>query len=113
TMEAWSLHMLGGAQLRLGRRDEARGNPRHGLRHFYEASDTAGITLALDALASQALADEQLDRAARLWGAARNLTTSTGAGLASFVDGWIETQSRPNIRTALQPDVLTALAKEG
>jgi len=113
TMEAWSLHMLGGALLRVGRRDEAATNLRHALRHFYEASDTAGITLVLDDLASQALAEDQLERAARIWGAARNLTTNTGANLASFVDGWIEGQSRPNIRTALPPEALDALSKEG
>jgi tetratricopeptide (TPR) repeat protein len=113
TMEAWSLHMLGGALLRVGRRDEAATNLRHALRHFYEASDTAGITLVLDDLASQALAEDQLERAARIWGAARNLTTNTGANLASFVDGWIEGQSRPNIRTALPAEALDALSKEG
>jgi predicted ATPase/class 3 adenylate cyclase len=113
TMEAWSLHMLGGALLRRGRKDEAREYLRHALSHFYEASDASGVTLALDDLSSQALADDDAARAARLWGAARSLTNATGAGLASFVDGWIEQQVRPNVRVALAPDVLAGYAREG
>jgi predicted ATPase/class 3 adenylate cyclase len=113
TMEAWSLHELGGALLRRGQRDASRDHLRHALRHFYEASDTAGITLVLDDLSSQALADEDPIRAARLWGAARSLTASTGAGLASFVDGWIEQQVRPNVRNSIAPDELERGAREG
>lgn len=113
TMEAWSLHQLGGALLRMGRRDESRPYLRHALRHFYEASDTAGITLVLDDLSSQALADDDPVRAARLWGAARSLTSTTGAGLAGFVDGWIEQQVRPNVRKSIAPDELERLAREG
>jgi predicted ATPase/class 3 adenylate cyclase len=113
TMEAWSLHMLGGALLRTGQPDASRDYLRHALRHFYEASDTAGITLALDDLSSQALIDNEPDRAARVWGAARNLTNTTGAGLAGIVDGWIEKEVRPNVRKALAPDVLSRLAREG
>jgi predicted ATPase/class 3 adenylate cyclase len=113
TMEAWSLHQLGGALLRKGQRDESRPYLRHALRHFYEASDTAGITLVLDDLSSQALADDDTVRAARLWGAARSLTSATGAGLAGFVDGWIEQQVRPNVRRSIAPDELERLAREG
>jgi tetratricopeptide (TPR) repeat protein len=113
TMEAWSLHMLGGALLRTGQNDVSRDYLRHALRHFYEASDTAGITLALDDLSSQALADNEPERAARIWGAARNLTNTTGAGLAGIVDGWIDQEVRPNVRKALAPDELARLAREG
>jgi predicted ATPase/class 3 adenylate cyclase len=113
TMEAWSLHMLGGAQVRTGSLPEAGDNLRHALRHFYEAGDAAGVTLVLDDLASLALALDDLERAARLWGAARNLTNATGASLAGFVDGWIEQEVRPNVRKALAPDALAALAHEG
>ena len=113
TMEAWSLHQLGGALLRKGQREESRPYLRHALRHFHEASDTAGITLVLDDLSSQALADDDPIRAARLWGAARSLTAATGAGLASFVDGWIEQQVRPNVRNSVPPDELERGAREG
>jgi sugar phosphate isomerase/epimerase len=113
TMEAWSLHMVGGALLRAMRLDEARDHLRHALRHFYEASDTAGITLVLDDLSSQALADGDPERAARIWGAARNLTTATGANLATFVDGWIEQQVRPSVRKTLESEDLARLAREG
>jgi predicted ATPase/class 3 adenylate cyclase len=113
TMEAWTLHMLGGALLRRRRFDEARQHLRSALRTFYEASDAAGITLVLDDLSSQALADEDHERAGRLWGAARNLATTTGATLASLVDEQIESGVRLNVRTALPPDRLDALAAEG
>ena len=113
TMEAWTEHMLGGALLRRGRLDEAREALRSALRTFHEASDTAGITLVLDDLSSQAVADEDFERAARLWGAARSLATTTGATLASLVDEQIESGVRPNVRKALPPDRLEALAAEG
>lgn len=113
TMEAWSLHMLGGAQVRLGRLDASGDNLRHALRHFWESGDASGITLVLDDLSSLALARDELERAARLWGAARNLTNATGASLAGFVDGWIEQDVRPNVRNALAPERLAELAQEG
>ncbi|HET9680408.1 MAG TPA: hypothetical protein VFP19_00095 [Candidatus Limnocylindrales bacterium] len=113
TMEAWSLHMLGGAQIRLGRLDEGADNLTHALRHFHDAGDAAGLTLVFDDLSSLALARDDPERAARLWGAARNLTNATGAGLAGFVDGWIEQEVRPNVRKALAPEVLAELAREG
>ena len=113
TMEAWSLHMLGGAQVRLGDYTTAADNLAHALRHFHAAGDAAGLTLVLDDLSSLALALDDPERAARLWGAARNLTNATGAGLAAFVDGWIEQSVRPNVRKSLAPDVLAALAREG
>jgi Predicted ATPase len=113
TMEAWSLHMLGGALLRNGRFDEARQDLRQALRVFYDASDTAGITLVLDDLSSQALADADPDRAGRLWGAARNLTLTTGANLAGLVDDAMELEARPNARKLIAPEELDRLAREG
>ena len=113
TMEAWALHMVGGALLREGRRDESRDPLRHALRHFYDASDSAGMTMVIDDLSSQALADEDADRAARLWGAARSLTKATGANLVGFIDGWIEQAVRPNVRVALDPVQLERMAAEG
>jgi tetratricopeptide (TPR) repeat protein len=113
TMEAWTLHMLGGALLRKGRLEEARDKLGHALRHFYRASDTAGVTLALDDLSSQALAEGDTERAGRLWGAARNLQATTGAGLAEFVDTSVESIVRPHVRKSLSPERLDELAREG
>src|SRR6185503_16943542 len=47
TMEAWALHMVVGALLRKGQRDESRGPLRHALRHFYDAGDAAGISMVI------------------------------------------------------------------
>lgn len=113
TMEAWSLHMLGGALLRAGKRDESRPHLQHALRHFHDAGDAAGITLVLDDLSSQALADDDPVRAARLWGAARALTTATGADIAAYSDGWLEQRFRPSVRFALDPGDLERWAREG
>jgi predicted ATPase/class 3 adenylate cyclase len=113
TMEAWTLHMLGGAFLGQGRLDEARDGLRRALRHFYAASDTAGVTLALDDLSGLALAENDPERAGRLWGAARYLTTSTGALLASVVDSALDSPVSPTIRNAMDPEALSVLAREG
>jgi non-specific serine/threonine protein kinase len=113
TMEAWSLHQLGSAYLRLGHLPEAREQLLEALRLFKRASDTTGLTLAFDDLSSLAVAEGDLERAARLWGAARNLTNATGAGLAAFVDEAVEYDARPNIRRDLSPEELTRLGNEG
>jgi predicted ATPase/class 3 adenylate cyclase len=113
TMEAWTLHMLGGALLRYARLDESRAALREAMRTFYDASDTAGITLSLDDLSAQAVADGDVERAARMWGAARNLVAATGAKLASFVDSAIEFENRPNVQRDLGPERLKELAAEG
>jgi hypothetical protein len=105
--------MLGGALIRVGRLDESRGDLRQALRVFHDASDTAGITLVLDDLSSQALADGDPVRAGRLWGAARNLAATTGANLASLVDENMEVEARPNVRKSLPPDELDRLGREG
>jgi len=105
TMEAWSLHMVGTAQLRIGDYAPARANVTHAMRHFYESGDAAGITLTLDDLSSVAVADGDLPRAARLRGAARNLTALTGTGLAGYVDEVFESNDvRPGVRGHM-PDV--------
>jgi tetratricopeptide (TPR) repeat protein len=113
TMEAWTLHMLGGALIRAGRYDEAKRDLRRSLRLFYDASDAAGITLTFDDLSSLAVGVEEYERAARLWGAARNLAATTGAQLASLVDDAIEQGIRPNVRNALSEEALDTLAREG
>jgi tetratricopeptide (TPR) repeat protein len=113
TMEAWSRHQLGAAYIRLGRLAEARTLILAALQFFYRASDTAGLTLVLDDLSSLALAAGDNERAARLWGAARSLTSSTGANLAAFVDAAVEYDARPNVRRALGKDELTRLGGDG
>ena len=113
TMEAWSRHQLGSAYIRLGRTEEARRLILEALRFFYTASDTTGLTLVLDDLSSLAVAMGDPERAARLWGAARNLTSTTGAGLAGFVDEAVEYDARPNVRKVMSKDELTRLGSEG
>jgi predicted ATPase/class 3 adenylate cyclase len=113
TMEAWSHHQLGSAFIRMERLADAREHLLAALRHFYQASDTAGLTLVFDDLSSLALAADDPDRAARLWGAARALTSTTGVNLAAFVDEAIEYEARPNIRRAMTPERLEALGREG
>ena len=113
TMEGWSLHMLGTAQLRMREVDEARRNIAEALRLFHLYGDVAGITLALDDFAAIAVADADLPRAARLWGAARALSSAGGVGLADFVDSQFEFYSRPNARHILEPAELERYAMEG
>jgi predicted ATPase/class 3 adenylate cyclase len=113
TMEAWSLHMLGSALLRGRRADESRPHLRDALSHFYLAGDSAGVTMVIDDLSAQAVADDQPDRAARLWGAGRALTKATGAALASFTDEWFEASLRPSVRSGLDPADLERWSAEG
>ena len=80
TMEAWALHMLGTALLRNGQVEEAREKITHAIRHFHASGDASGLTLTFDDMSAVAVADDDLPRAARLRGAARNLTVETGAG---------------------------------
>ncbi|HEX5824260.1 MAG TPA: adenylate/guanylate cyclase domain-containing protein [Candidatus Limnocylindrales bacterium] len=113
TMEAWSLHMLGTAQLRSKKLDESRANVDRALRLFHAFGDVAGITLALDDFASLAVAMDDLPRAARLWGAARALSSAGGVGLADFVDQQFEFYSRPSARFVLGAEELERHAVEG
>jgi predicted ATPase len=113
TMQAWSYHMLGTAQIKAGDLAEARANISRALRLFHQYGDVAGITLALDDFAAIAVADEDLPRAARLWGAARALSSAGGVGLADFVDAQYEVYSRPNARFMMPPEDLERYAEEG
>ncbi len=113
TMEAWSLHMGGSALLRANRSDESRPLLLESLRHFVLAGDAAGMTLVIDDLSAQALADNEPERAARLWGAGRALAKATGAILASYTDAWIESLLRPSVRSAIDPADLELWAAEG
>ena len=113
TMEAWSLHMLGSAILRQGRVGEAGEILRHALRHFFDASDAAGISLVFDDLHSEAVSRGDLERAARIYGAARRLSAATGTGLAEYVDVQFEHQGRPHISGRLPAAELERLGAEG
>jgi predicted ATPase/class 3 adenylate cyclase len=113
TMEAWGLHMLGTALLRNGDVEEARVHIGHAIRHFYAAGDASGLTLTLDDLSAVAVADGDLPRAARLRGAARNLTTETGAQLAGYVEDTFETGARPGVRSHMSSDDLARYGAEG
>jgi tetratricopeptide (TPR) repeat protein len=113
TMEAWSQHMLGSALLRGGEVVEARDRISQAVSHFHAAGDTAGVTIALDDLSSVAVAEGDLPRAARLRGAARNLTAQTGAGLAGYVEEMYETGARPAVRSVMSPEDLARYGAEG
>jgi hypothetical protein len=113
TMEAWSLHMIGTALVRTRELDESRRDVGEALRLFHAYGDVAGITLTLDDFAAIAVVGEDLPRAARLWGAARALSSAGGVGLADFVDKQFEFYSRPNARFVLAPEELERYAQEG
>ena len=113
TMEAWALHMLGTSLLRNGHVDEARENIAHAIRHFHASGDASGLTLTLDDMSAVAVADGDLPRAARLRGAARNLTVETGAWLAGYVEDTFETGARPGVRTKMSSDELGRYEAEG
>ncbi len=113
TMEAWTLHMLGTSLLRNGHVDEARVNIAHAIRHFHAAGDASGLTLTFDDMSAVAVADGDLPRAARLRGAARNLTVETGAGLAGYVEDTFETGARPGVRTRMSSADLARYEAEG
>jgi len=112
TMEAWSLHMLSStlvAQERAGEAGEAAG---HALRHFDEAGDVAGITLAFDVLSAVALAGGDLERGGRLWGAARQLQRVSGTGLAAWDERMLAMMPH-GVSKVLEPAERDRLAAEG
>jgi hypothetical protein len=113
TMEAWSLHMIGTGLIRLGDVPEAIENINVAIRLFHAAGDVAGITLGLDDLAAAAIGLGDLPRAARLWGAARALSSASGILLADLVDSQVAGTSRPSARTAMDATELERYAAEG
>ena len=113
TMEAWSLHMVATAEIRGHEIDAARGHVVEAMRLFHAFGDVAGITLALDDFASLAVAGDDLPRAARLWGAARALSSAGGVGLADFVDQQYEYHGRPNARFVLGATEIETYAQAG
>jgi hypothetical protein len=113
TMEAWSHHMLGTAQVKVGSLDESSRHVRIAMRLFHSFGDVAGITLSLDDFASIAIAAGDVPRAARLWGAARALSAAGGVGLADFVDSQFEFYGRPNARHSIDAAELERYAQDG
>src|SRR4029079_4837863 len=83
------------------------------IAHFVAAGDAAGITLTLDDASAVAVAEGDLPRAARLRGAARNLTDETGAGLASYVEDSFDWRARPGVRTRMSAEDLARYGAEG
>jgi predicted ATPase/class 3 adenylate cyclase len=112
TMEAWSLHMLAVALVYQERIDEAADASRHALGHFRDGGDVGGITLSFDALAAAAVGSGDLERAGRLWGAARHLQRESGTGLARW-DETIFERLTTSPRHALGPADLERLGVEG
>ncbi|HEX2754103.1 MAG TPA: adenylate/guanylate cyclase domain-containing protein [Candidatus Limnocylindrales bacterium] len=113
TMEAWSHHMLGTSQIRLGTLEEARRNVSAAMRLFHGFGDVAGLALTLDDFASIAIAEGNLPRAAKLWGTARALSAAGGVGIADFVESQFEFYGRPSTRESVDPTELDRLAEEG
>jgi non-specific serine/threonine protein kinase len=113
TMEAWSLHMLALAAAGQRHWDDARDRGRHALRHFYEARDVSGVILTLDDLAIVAVADGDLERGGRLWGAARNLQRTTGTALADYVGQNFDLFGVPTPLDVIEKTELERLAAEG
>ena len=113
TMEAWALHMLGSSRVRIGDVDEGEHEIEDALRLFHASGDVAGITLAIDDLASVAVARDDLPRAARLWGAARALSSAGGILLADAVDENFEVYARPHLKNVMDPGELERYAREG
>jgi hypothetical protein len=111
-MEAWSLHMLGTGLMRSGRVDEARAHLVNAMRLFHAAGDAAGITMVLGDLSAIAVADGAYPRAARLRGAARNLTAVTGAQLADRSEELLE-GGRPSVRAHVSEADLVRYGAEG
>jgi predicted ATPase/class 3 adenylate cyclase len=89
----WGLHQLGLVGLKTRDHAMARSAWEEGLGLFAEARDVSGIALLLDDLGSLALAEGDLERAARLAGAATALQTSSGTDLATII-GTLEGRER-------------------
>jgi predicted ATPase/class 3 adenylate cyclase len=112
TMEAWSLHMLSVTMIASHRMDDAAEATDHALRHFRDAGDVGGMTLALDAHAAVAVGRGELERAGRLWGAARQLERASGTGLARW-DETVFERLPYSPRRALDPAERDRLGAEG
>jgi predicted ATPase/class 3 adenylate cyclase len=113
TMEAWSRHMLALSIAAQRRWQDANRMSHMALRQFYEAGDIAGVTLVLDDLAIVATGLGDLERAGRLWGAARHLQRKTGTALADYSKQTSALFDAKTPMEALPADVLETLSAEG
>ncbi len=113
SMEAWSLHMIALSLIGQRRFDEARDCARHALKHFNEAGDISGVTLVLDDLALVAVAVGETTRGGRLWGAARHLSSISGATLADNASQYFDLLGVPTPPMVMAADDLARSAAEG
>jgi non-specific serine/threonine protein kinase len=113
TMEAWSLHMLALSMVGKHQFAEAKEIGQHALQHFYESGDVSGVTLSLDDIGLSSLGTGDVDRAGRLWGAARRLQETTGTALADYVDQMKQLFDVSTPKDVLPPERLEVLAAEG
>ncbi|HEU0244959.1 MAG TPA: tetratricopeptide repeat protein [Candidatus Limnocylindrales bacterium] len=113
TQEAWALHQLGSARLKLGQLEIARPLLREGLRLFEAAGDVSAMTLLLDDLAAVAAAEGDVPRGARLQGLSIRLQASTGAALAGVVQWRFEELTRPDASRLLTAADLERFRAEG
>ena len=107
------MHMLGAALTLSGDIKEARRHIFHAIRHFQDAGDAAGLTMTLDDMSAVAIAEGDLPRAARLRGAARNLSAETGANLASVVEDAFDKGLRRGVRAAMSREDVERYGAEG
>ncbi len=81
----WALHWRGLMAITLADLRTAHVQFEEGLRLFASAGDVSGVTILLDDFSALAVAEGNLERAARLSGAAAALQRSSGTDLASFL----------------------------
>ena len=115
TMEAWALPHAGlRADPRRGGRPRRGTRIDHAITHFHAAGDVAGLTLTLFDLSSVAVQAGDLERAARLRGAAANISTETGARLADDDRGRLRARWRAPVGAdELPPEDIERLGAEG
>jgi tetratricopeptide (TPR) repeat protein len=108
---AWALHQVGLTEIRMGEQTAARVALNESLSLFEEAGDIPGIAVLLDDLSQLAVAEGDLERAARLAGKASALQASSGMDLATLINA-AEGRSRPG-ETGTDQQALTAAWEEG
>jgi len=78
---AWALYTLGQLEIVRDRPADAQPPLIESLEQFASVDDLTGVAMTLDAMATAAWLEHDLDRAARLSGAVARLERSTGTGL--------------------------------
>ena len=109
---AWSLHSLGNAAHSVGASAAARTLLQESLCLFRELADRKGVAESLGGLTTVLLAQAEVPKSARLWGAAHTLRESIGAPLSPLGR---EKQDRQiaQARLAMGAEAFTAAWKEG